>query len=366
MMQTAVSRSTDAWRAWFACSLLWALRMAAWMGLAALGFAATAETSRALVPVALWLCGLGIGAALLRRFPLRAGARRVLMMAVASVAAVALWPAGARGAALAVVALALAAMVVLAAATARACRLPGTRGAAGPFAAAAVGAALAWLVVGDIERAADLAQRLGAGAVAAALLLSLLHPARAGAHATDGRHGQAHPLLQVASWVMLPMMCGLPLMVALCRAGAWPPRAMLALHLAAMFLPACLLSLRRLALPRHMRLQACAVLLGIGALSAFWAVWSAAGWIALALSHGMAWSVAWSLRCEEVGKSSAAPRPPLWMAIAHGLGALGLGLAIAAAGPLALAATHAVLGIAGVGCLLAMPPRCARRRSAFA
>ena len=84
---------------------------------------------------------------------------------------------------------------------------------------------------------------------------------------------------------MLPMMCGLPWMVSLCRSDAVSPPAVLGVHFAAMFVLALLLSgrqaLNRAAAP------ACAALLALGAVMLI-AAPGASTWWGPALAHGAA------------------------------------------------------------------------------
>jgi hypothetical protein len=138
--------------------------------------------------------------------------------------------------------------------------------------------------------------------------------------AWTGLHVLAAPLtpLRCAALAgMLPMMAALPVMAQACSA-AWrlPDEAGLALHLAAMLLPAALW--RRPGRALHATLLA--LLLGGVAVALRWP--GLAGWMGLSLLH----TVAWSLAC-------AAPPRPQAPALAKGL-------------PVLAATAAAVLGLA--------------------
>jgi hypothetical protein len=140
---------------------------------------------------------------------------------------------------------------------------------------------------------------------------------------------------------MLPMMCGLPWMVSLCRSDAVSPQAVLALHFAAMFLPALWVA-HRPGFVRHAS-AVCAMLLALGALVAL-AVPGASAWWVLALAHGAAWSVAWAAQLGERGTRTPLHASPLMGAALNGLFALALGLATSFAGLQALGGWHVALG----------------------
>jgi hypothetical protein len=159
-----------------------------------------------------------------------------------------------------------------------------------------------------------------------------------------------------ARYAMLPMMSTLSWTLAWCQGSALPPQAMLALHLAAMFLPAFLLQ-HGLARRPGARLPgaAAASLMVAGAL----ALWDADPLRALlwsALLQGTAWSLAWlallAPRVVSTSASSATPAPPArpgrpgfpaaWL---NALAVLALGVALARYGLPALAAVHAGLGL---------------------
>ena len=244
------------------------------------------------------------------------------------------------------------------------------RPAASPVTAATAGALLAWAAVGDPSDLPALADRLAGLAGLAAMALAVLRPgadrpgpASAGPGCRAGLFDCSMPAwpagawrdparspLQLAALVMLPMMWGLPQMLALCRSAAWPAQAVLGLHLAAMFLPACVLGLWRDP-PRPPRLAGpCAVLLVLGAGAAFaggpWAGWG------LALAHGMAWSLAWAARLAPGAGRSQAPAPWRAGALSAGLVLL-LGALQALGGASTLTLVHGLLGLMAAAIWLA-------------
>ncbi|MDM0071175.1 hypothetical protein [Variovorax sp. J31P207] len=226
-------------------------------------------------------------------------------------------------------------------------------GACGPggrpgraVAPAAAGALLAWLLLGDIGDRQALAARLMVGVPVAGVLLAVVLPRRATAalqartligdcalpagSLAAWRTPREWPML-LASAAMLPMMCGLPWMVDLCREDGLSAQGVLGVHLLAMFGPSLVLALLRIETTRMAPLL-CAVLLVAGATALD-------GW-GQTLAHGAAWSVAWHARTtaprEDGGKASA-------VLAASGLGAalvLLLGLGVSLAGPQAFGAWH--------------------------
>jgi hypothetical protein len=209
---------------------------------------------------------------------------------------------------------------------------------------AAAGALLAWLLLGDIGDLQALGARLMVGAAVAGLLLAVVLPpclsatmdARgpiadcalpAGALAA-WRTPRQWPL-RLASAAMLPMMCGLPWMVDLCREGGLSAQGVLGVHLLAMFAPALLFTLLRIEVTRTAPLL-CAVLLVAGAMALEGAPAALGGW-GLTLAHGAAWSVAWQVRLAAPPEGSGSASAVL---AASGLGAalvllLGLGVSLA-------------------------------------
>ncbi len=371
--------------------LAWAWLIAGWIALAALAERLTAGPVEAAGVVAAWLLVAGGAADALGRVRWPSWAWRAALVLAAGLAA---WAAvsATRGAGLpALVGLALAwgLGLTLASGTVRALRLsrPAPLRTASPIGAATAGAVLAWATVGDPTDLPAMAERVAIFGVLAAMLLAALRPGPGVGRSAPARPGcraglfdcsmpawpigawrdPAHWPVGLAALVMLPMMWGLPQMLALCRSAAVPASLVLALHLAAMFLPAVLWAAsggRGLA---PTRLAAtCAVLLGAGAVAA-WAGGPTAGW-GLALAHGAAWSLAWAARLSAPAVAApTGPMPAPWRAAAgSALVVGGLGVAQALAGPAALLAVQALVGgLAALAWCVALarrpsphPPRC--------
>lgn len=362
MTRADLARPTSAAPVALARTLAWALLLAGWIAIAALADRLTADPLEAAGVLAAWLLATGLASDGLARVRWPLGLLRAALPAIAGLAAVAAQAAVQGGGRAALLALALAWAVVLALAstTVRALRhrAPGAPPAS-PVAAATAGAVLAWAAVGDPSDLPALADRLVLLLVPAAMGLALLRPRRSTVSRPGCRAGlfdcsmpawprgawrdPARWPPSLASLVMLPMMAGLPQMLALCRGDGMPMPAVLALHLAAMFLPACLLGgVRGRALAADRLAAACAALLVTGAAAGL-AGGPVAGW-GLALAQGAAWSLAWAARLAPAATPSTALPAP-WRAAAGSAGlVLLLGAAQALAGPAALTAVHVGLG----------------------
>lgn len=157
---------------------------------------------------------------------------------------------------------------------------------------------------------------------------------------------------------MLPMMCGLPWMVSLCRSDAVSPEVVLAVHFAAMFLPALWIA-GRPAFIRHAA-NVCALLLALGALLVL-AAPGASAWWGLVLAHGAAWSVAWAAQLGGRGARTPVHTSALAGAALNALFALALGLAVSSAGLQALTGWHVALGAVAALSALVGAMRPARR-----
>ena len=364
MLQT-MTPPVDAmlWRLQLARALAWALLLGGWIGLAALAQALASSVGMAFVLLAAWLLAVGGFADLVARLALPRWALRLLLCGAALLAARALHLAlhGGGIAALGAAVLAWALMVALASAAVRGCRLALHTRAGPPVASAAAGAALAWLCVGDIGDANALGPRLAALGLAAGALLALLLPrgegvaaaCRAGLfdcslprwQAEDWQLPARRPVL-IASLAMLPMMCSLPWMVSLCRSAAVAPEVVLAVHLAAMFLPAWL------AMQRPRALQAaptlCMALLATGAVVLLVAPGASAWWV-LALAHGSAWSLAWASQLQLRGAPRGTAQHTVLAGASWNAGfVLALGIGVSLGGLQTLAACHVALGAAAV------------------
>lgn len=356
------------WRLALARALAWSLLIGGWIGIAALAERLTAGPLAAAAVVALWLLATGFASEALGRVRWPVGGLRAGMLLAAGLAA---WAGraslqGGGTPTLVVLALASACVLALASTTVRALRpSPAVAAPASPVGAATVGAVLAWAAVGDPSDLLAMADRLAVLLVLAAAVLAALRPRAGGAGRASARPGcraglfdcampawppgawrhPAHWPPSLAALVMLPMMWGLPQMLALCRGTAVPATAVLALHLAAMFAPAWLLGRCGASGLGPDRLSGlCAWLLVAGAAAAL-----ADGPFAgecLALAHGAAWSLAWAMRLSPPDPTPRLPLPAPWRAAAGSAGfVLLLGAWQHQVGPAALSTVHVLLGL---------------------
>jgi hypothetical protein len=369
------SADLSIWRVQLTRSLAWALLLGGWVGMGSLSQGLSSGPLQAISLLALWLLALGAFAALIGRLQWSRWLLRGLLMGAGLLAARGLFVAMHGGGVVVLLPalLAWALVVALASAAVRACRFAAHTRVPSPVPAAAAGAALAWLCVGDITDLHALVPRLMLGGLVACALLAALLPQSAAAHGgcraglfdcslpnwsrTGWRKPQRLPVL-LASLAMLPMMCGLPWMVSLCRSEAVSPQAVLAVHFAAMFLPALWIA-HRPALARRAA-TACAPLLALGALLLV-AAPGASAWWGLALAPGAAWSVAWAAQLGESGARTQPHASPLAGAALNALLALALGLAVSFVGLQALSAWHVALGAVAALSLLVGAIRPSRR-----
>jgi hypothetical protein len=347
-----------------AVALGWALLLAGWIGLASLSQRLASGPWPTFALLAGWVLVLGFLRLALAAGRLPDPVRRRLLPCAAGLAAALLFAAlrGSGALALWLAMAAWAALVTLASTAIDACGPGGRPGRA--VVPAAAGALLAWLLLGDIGDLQSLGARLMVGAPVAGVLLVVVLP-RCAAAVIDARGpigDCALPAGALAAWrtprqwplllasaAMLPMMCGLPWMVELCREGGLSAQGVLGLHLLAMFAPALLFTLLRIEVRRAAPLL-CALLLVAGAMAFEGAPAALGGW-GLTLAHGAAWSVAWQVRmtAPPAGSGSA----PAVLA-ASGLGAalvLLLGLGVSLAGLQAFGAWQVVSAVgAAAGC----------------
>jgi hypothetical protein len=338
----------------------WALLFGGWLVLGALGQSASRGTVAAAGPLGVWLLAIGVLLVATARWtaPPRGLALGLVLAAAGTLAALA-WSRAPWAPWLA--ALAWAPLPVLASRTVQALRRDLGRPARAPLWPAACGAAAAWLAAGD-PLALD-ARAACALVIAAALGLVLLRPP-AGAPAGGCRAGLfdcSLPMPTAAAWrtpadaplhaaalVMLPMMAALPALAEWCATGGWTPRAVSALHLAAMFVPALLLAPRLGAWSRARLRAVVALLLVAGAA----AVLAADGAVAFAgmLLHGAAWSLAWAapMLARDRARPPTDRLAPLRAAGVAAGGVLALAAVLAAAGPPALREVHVLIAIAAV------------------
>jgi hypothetical protein len=143
---------------------------------------------------------------------------------------------------------------------------------------------------------------------------------------------------------MLPMMAALPVMaVWWCRGTPVAPQAVVALHFAAMFVPALLL---RAAVARWSpgRLAAvCTALLAAGAAAVLWAG-APLDMLGVTLAQGAAWSLAWAGQLWSPQRRGRKGASPVRAAIGYALLTLAVGVAVDRMGPAGFALAHAALG----------------------
>jgi hypothetical protein len=377
--------SADQLRLPLARMAAWALLVAAWLALGALGYRHVPLWAGGMLPLALWLaCMAGcmrLSVTVLRPQHLSSA---IAVSGLVCAAGLCWAPQGGAGAGVLVAAVAWAVLLVAASHTVRQLR-PGDRQAL-PLWPVAVGLMLGGgasleLVIGAGSTAATLALVLGA-AVLLLVLRSLPLNRLAGGHAGACRQGlfdcalplstplikhrgltaipvDASPLFSSAAlsvrgarWAMLPMMAALPTMTAWCATSvpaAPAPALLLAMHLGAMVAPAwALRGLARLGL--HLRTAAaCAALLVAGGVMLL-AAPSLRGLMLATLLHTCAWSVAWEPGLRKRADAPRAPPPravPVF-AMAAPLCLLLLGAATATFGPQALMAVHGALALLGL------------------
>ncbi len=354
-------------------SAAWALLVAGWVGLGRFGMVLAPDVLSGFALVALWLLLLGAAASVATSDLPQAWVRRFALLACAAVGAAGLWLAP-RGGGLSLLLLALlawAALTALASGVVRSLRQLQPMAPTPPVGAAALGALCATLALGDLADLQALAWRLGLLLAAASLLLAALQPplpkAGAGRRCRAGLFDCSLPAWPAGAWhdprqwplllaglAMLPMMAALPWMADWCRGAGFAPQALVALHLAAMFLPALMLR-QRLTQWSIRRLAAICTLCLAGGAS--WLLVSAAPWnlLGLALAHGTAWGLAWAGQLWAPERRGRAGASPWRAALGYALLTLGFGLLVAAWGERGVATAHAALGLAALAAWCASP-----------
>jgi len=362
-------------------SAAWALLVAGWVGLGRFGMVLAPDVLSGFALVALWLLLLGAAASVATGDLPKAWARRLALLACAAASVVGLWLAP-RGGGLPLLLLALvawAALTALASGVVRSLRRLQPVAPTPPVGAAALGAFLATLALGDLADLQTLALRLGGLLAAAALGLAALQPplpeADAGRRCRAGLFDCSLPAWPAGAWhdarqwplllaglAMLPMMATLPWMADWCRGAGLAPQALVALHLAAMFMPALMLRQRLPQWSARRLATVCTLCLAGGTL---WLLATAAPWnlLGLVLAHGAAWSLAWAGQLWAPERRGRAGASPWRAALGYALLTLGFGALVAAWGERGVAAAHVALGLAalaawGLAPLLdARPPR---------
>ncbi|MEJ8855088.1 hypothetical protein WKW79_10945 [Variovorax robiniae] len=345
-------------------AMAWALLLAGWVGLGGVALSLTPRLEGVHALVAAWLLALGVAALVATRDSLRARSRRIGLGLCAVLTAATLVGAT-HGGGVPAVLVALggwAGLTALASGVVRSVRLAQRLRPAPPIGAATLGALCAGIAIGDPSDARALSLRLGVLVLAAAFALALLQiddrPGVAASRCRAGLFDCSLPAWPVGAWHdpqqwpvllaglgMLPMMATLPLMVAWCRTDAMAPQGMVALHFAAMFLPALMLRQSVGHWPARVLALACTLLLAAGAVAA---IWASAPWnlLGVALAHGTAWSLAWTGQLWSPDRRSRQGTSPLRPAIGYAALTMGVGLAVEQWGPAGLALTQAGLGLA--------------------
>jgi hypothetical protein len=366
-MNEPPTRSHATPRLTLARATAWALLLAGWVGLGAVALSLTPSLEGVHALVAAWLLALGVAATIATRDSLRARSRRWSLAWCAALTAAALLG-SAHGGGLPALIVALcgwAGLTALASGVVRSVRLAQQARPRPPIGAASLGALCAVIAIGDPGDAHALAGRLAALVLCAAVALALLQGQdRPGAAASRCRAGlfdcslpawpagawhdaQQWPVL-LAGLAMLPMMASLPMMVAWCRSEAIAPQAMVALHFAAMFVPA--LAMRRAVghWPAGVLSLVCTMLLASGAAAALWAP-APYNLLGVALAHGTAWSLAWTGQLWSPDRRSRQGTSPLRPAVGYAALTLLVGVAVERLGPQGLALAQASLGFAAAG-----------------
>ena len=341
----------------------WALLLSGWVGLGSFAMVLAPGVVGGFALVALWLVLLGAAASVATHDEPHAWSRRLALAGCAAltIAALATAPSGGGLAALGLALAGWAALTALASGVVRSLRQLQPTAPLPPIGAAATGALCATLALGDPGDLHALARRLGLLVALAALLLVLLQPA--GARGGSPRRCRAGlfdcslPAWPAGSWrdplqwptllaglAMLPMMATLPLMVAWCRGEAIAPQSIVALHLAAMFVPPLLLQRRLAAWPLHRLSAQCAACLVAGAALVLWAdaPWNLLG---LAAAHGAAWGLAWAGQLWAPDRRSRAGASPWHAALGYALLTLAVGMVVARFGVQGVAGVHVALGL---------------------
>jgi hypothetical protein len=341
-------------------TLAWALLFGGWLVLGEAGQRQLPLWAGGLVPLALWLAGLGVLLGLLqgRRVSIR-HLRTVLLAAGSVLACIGLMPG--RSAPVLLAALAWSLLLVAASLSVQALRRATPSRPPAPLVPATAGALLAWSLVSLPGASAW----PGVAIAAAALALALLVP-RSAAPVPACRGGLFDCSLpwpdparwrRVADWprqaallAMLPMMATLPAMADWCRSD-WglSPASSTLWHLAAMLLPALLLR-RWLARAGEQARGVAVTLLMVASGGAMWAYPGLAGLMVVTLLQAIAWSLVWAwpmLRpsgAAPIARRSSALGAAM-RTLAPAFAVLALGSFTADLGPDALRAAQALLAV---------------------
>ena len=382
---------------WLARAAAWSLLIGGWLVFGALGLFWAPRAEWAFAPLALWMAGIGLVLRASRSLAFTPASGAAALLASAAGGVGALWASmhGGAWAALLVAAPCVSVLLVTASRTVRSLRpgaadrpgrtsgcapeeapvgapAPADRGdsPAGPALAGALAVALLFSDPANPQAVAAAAVVLLLAAAGLLAVLPRLSGAR-GRRPGTGLSSEAgcRPALfdcslpgpalwrgaGAARFAMLPMMSSLSWTLAWCQGTLMPPQGMLALHLAAMFLPAFLI--QRLATRGNGSAAlgtAAAWLMVAGALALFDAdplralLWAS-------LLQGAAWSLAWLALLAPAGHrptplaaQRTSPRSAssgLASALLNAALVAALGAALGRFGLPALVAVHAALGL---------------------
>jgi hypothetical protein len=357
-----------------ACALAWALTLAGWLALGALGRATTPLWFAGLAPLACWLA-LSVALMTGRASPsLPRGGDPVATLAAGLVAAVAFISAARGGSAIAAF-VAAGAWAVVSSAAWRAAGVEAATASArraqlALIVPAIAGATLAWWVAGDLDGGVTLVTAtrlalfvLGSSALLAPLARHRLPPAEGVAASSclipsSASAGAGSWAAAAARWTMLPTMAAMGVAGDWCASGGVTARDAMALHFAAMLVPALVVSLAGKRLNGSAWIVA-AMLAGVGA-SLAWP--GARGWLAMSLLHAAAWSLAWAQAARRApAVARTRPASHVRAAALPALAVLALGIVLSRFGIAGLVAVHAGLGLASATGALAWalrPHRC--------
>jgi len=142
-------------------------------------------------------------------------------------------------------------------------------------------------------------------------------------------------------------MAALPLMAAWCSARGIAPQVLVLLHLAAMFGPALLLQTWITRWSLSTLATVCGALLAVGAACAAWCP-APIDLLGLSLTHGAAWSLAWSGQLWAPARRGRQGSSPLRAAAGYALLTLAFGFLVEQVGARGVAAVHIALGLGAV------------------
>lgn len=345
---TIQSPALAAARCFAAGIVAWAMLFCAWLLLGSAGRWLGPARIGGFAPLALWLLVAGCAAYASRSMRWAGMPLRAIVLGAGLVTTTGLHWVSASGnlAALCIAAGGWGVLLVASAGVLRSLR-PTTGSDTAMFAAAAAGAALAWMLAGDLPSRPAPAMVYGPLLAAVALAALASHGGAARRHgpgpldcALPGCAGVSWRsprgfALACARWTMLPMMASLVPMAEWCSAGSRDPVQIVGMHLAAMLLPPLLW---QAVCRRPPSLLSVALPMTFAASLYAWAS-TPAEWTVAALLQSMGWGLAWSAMSAQ--RAASGPSAPAaghagWQALLPAAFVAALGIALAAYGPAAL------------------------------